>query len=457
MILYAILGFTILVFFHEFGHFIMARIFGIKVEEFAIGMGSPILTKKYKGTIYKINIFPIGGYCKLKGQDDFSSKIESFDENSFYGRPPLQRILVAFGGPLFSYLLGFLLLTAIFYYKGDTQTLYTKVSVMPNSLLKDGDEIISINQKKINTWQELRLELTSMAKENIKITVKRNGSIVNIDNFVYDINKDIITKYKKSIPIVLSTLKDNPAEKAGILPYSRITSINNMIPTDEAKLVYAINYLPLPLKVKCEIPKNIIGVITLDIMDIIYKDKINEREKLYPLIKQVVDYKELKIVPDTDNDKKIIGIYYYFRDFDKEKYIKKIEYTFIESIDKSFSQSFNVISLSLKGVFKIFRGELDAKSNVSGPIKIFKQLGEAGSSGGIFVFLNFTAIISLALAFFNLIPFPALDGGHIFINLFELITRRKPNPKIIGVIQIVGIFILISLLFLVSINDIFGL
>ncbi|HOJ49934.1 MAG TPA: RIP metalloprotease RseP [Spirochaetota bacterium] len=457
MIFYALLGFIILVFFHEFGHFIMAKIVGIRVEEFAIGMGKSIVSKNYKGTLYKINIFPIGGYCKLKGQDDFSAKIENFDEDSFYGRPATSRILVAFGGPLFSYLLGFFLLFTVLYFTGETKLNYTKIAVSSDSLLKDGDEIVEINNKKIDNWQDLQIELLSKARENTSIKVKRDGNLINIENFFYDPSREIIARYKKSIPIIINVLKDSPADKVKIRPYTRIVSINNIIPSDEAKLFYAINYSNLPLSIKLEAPKNIFGVIVLDIIDYLDYYFDFKRDNIYSFIQNFIDFNTVSIMPQLSNERKIIGIQYYFREYEIDKYVKKINYTIFESFDRAFSQSFNVIMLSVKGISKIFKGEIDVKSNVAGPLKIFKQLGEAGSYGGIFAFMNFTAIISLALAFFNLIPFPALDGGHIVVNFFEVVARRRPSPKIIGAIQVVGIVILLSLLFIVSINDIFGL
>lgn len=174
-IVIALLVFGVLVIFHEFGHFSIAKLSGIKVHEFAIGMGPRILKVKDKETEYSIRIFPIGGYVKMEGEDEASS-----DKRSFGNKPLLTRVLVILAGPLMNFILAILLFVVIFYSIGFPTTIINELSPgYPAELsgLKKGDQIVEINNVSINTWEKLENAISkSKDDESLDITIIRDNS-----------------------------------------------------------------------------------------------------------------------------------------------------------------------------------------------------------------------------------------------------------------------------------------
>jgi len=423
-ILYALIGFIILVFFHELGHFIFARLGKVGVEEFAIGMGHAIVKKKYRGTLYKIGWIPFGGYCKLKGQDDFGPVVITEDKDSFFAKPPYIRFLVTFGGPLFSYIFGIILLTIGLLAQGDFKINYTKISTIPNHpALKNGDEILAVNSEKIKNLEEVQLAMINYNKKEIKLTLMRDGKTLDVP-YIPDIDKmqenPDMMHYGNANPIITFVKEDSPASKASIQKGDEVVSINNHSITNELALKYYIQHSPLPLSIKI-------------------------KRQGQELVKE--------ILPTNVNGRNFLGISFNVPR-DLKKYSEKINYGLKDALKNAFNTSLNVVTLSYKGILYLIKGDVSFKDNVAGPIKIFSTMGEAGSKGGFFAFLSFAAFISIALAFFNLLPFPALDGGHMVFSIYEMIFKRRVNPKVVSVLQIFGIVILIGMLIFVSINDI---
>jgi len=174
-IIVALIVFGVLVIFHEIGHFSIAKIAGIKVHEFAIGMGPRLLKLKDKETEYSIRIFPIGGYVKMEGEDEAST-----DKRSFGNKPLLTRILVILAGPLMNFVLAVLIFVTIFYSIGYPTTIINELTPgYPAELvgLKTGDKIISINNSPINNWDEIVQKISSNKERRLNITIERNTSV----------------------------------------------------------------------------------------------------------------------------------------------------------------------------------------------------------------------------------------------------------------------------------------
>ena len=191
-IILGLLGLSFLVFFHETGHFIAAKIFGVKVEAFSIGMGPVLLHHTFRGTDYRLSLIPMGGYCSMKGEKDFKNAVENdlsvmqTESDSFYGIHPLKRILIAFAGPLFNFIFAIIAFTIIAlmgykYYSAGTvvsmaDELYENItSPAHESGLETGDEILSIDGNKMNDFSDLAKYISVNPDKDLKITVKRNG------------------------------------------------------------------------------------------------------------------------------------------------------------------------------------------------------------------------------------------------------------------------------------------
>ena len=190
--LYGILCLFFLILFHEFGHFLAAKLFGVKVESFSIGFGPILLHRTIKGTDYRLSLLPLGGYCGMKGEKDFQKAIEEKlpevrgDKDSLYGIHPFKRILIGFAGPFFNFIFAVFactLINAIGYtYYTYSNKIYINdqvtSSVARDAGILSGDRIISINGKSIEDFSDLITEISQRPDENVKIGVDRDGTIL---------------------------------------------------------------------------------------------------------------------------------------------------------------------------------------------------------------------------------------------------------------------------------------
>ena len=196
-IVYGILGLGFLVFFHETGHFIAARIFGVKVESFSVGMGPVLLHHTFKGTDYRLSLIPLGGYCGMKGEQDYQKAIEENlseikgDKDSFYGVHPFKRLLIAFAGPFFNLLFAFIAFFVIalmgytYYSAGTTVAMADEVyedmtSIAHESGMQSGDTIIAINNKEMNDFSDILTFISTHPDEDVVIKCLRNGEEIDI-------------------------------------------------------------------------------------------------------------------------------------------------------------------------------------------------------------------------------------------------------------------------------------
>lgn len=191
-ILIGLCGLSLLVFFHEFGHFIFAKLFGVKVLSFSIGMGPVLAHKEFKGTDYRISAIPLGGYCGMEGEKDFQNAIEnnlsviSDDPHSLYGVHPAKRAMIAFAGPLFNFLTAILFFTVISMVGYEYYSYSNEISITDDIIespardagMLTGDKIIKINNIETPNFNEVREQIASRPKEELTILVDRNGEIL---------------------------------------------------------------------------------------------------------------------------------------------------------------------------------------------------------------------------------------------------------------------------------------
>jgi len=338
----AIIILSFLIFFHELGHFLMAKLVGVKVEVFSIGFGKKLICKKFKGTKWCLSAVPLGGYVQMKGQDDSNPALKSNEPDSYTTKTPLQKILILLGGPGFNFLLAFLIYLFIAIY-GWPKLAPIIGKTMPNTpaakILKKEDKIIEINNVKIKTWEDIPKVVQKSKILHLKI--KRNNKIIFIT-----------------------------------------------------------------LKPKIEITKNIFN--------------------------ETIKRKIIGIIPNGD--------------------VIKVHYSLFEAIKVAFSKFINDSLLIFKGVEKLITGAIGLNT-ISGPIGIVDVTSKVASVGFI-PLLFLTALLSVNLGVLNLLPIPALDGGHIVFNLYELIFKRELNEEIIVKLTIGGWIILGGLMLVGIYNDI---
>ena len=343
-IVIALLVLSVLIFFHELGHFTAARFFGVQVDVFSIGFGKKLYSRMIGKTQWSISAIPLGGYIKMKGQDDTDPTKVSYDEDSYNIKKPWQRIIILLAGPFANFLLAFILYFAIANLGvpklvANVGTVGKETPAIQAGLLKD-DKILQINGRKIDYWENIG-EYINAAKADISLLIERKQQIIT-----------------------------------------------------------------LQLAPKVIDDKNIFG------------EKITRR-----------------IIGITPSGEKTT-----------------VYFGFMEGLDYAWEETKKASLLIVQSVQKLITGVVGA-DKLGGVITIVDVTAQA-SSAGLAALFFFTALISVNLGVLNLLPIPALDGGHIMFNLYEMFTGKTASDKVMMYITMVGWALLISLMLLGLYNDI---
>ena len=441
-IIYGLIGLGFIVFIHELGHFITAKICGVTVESFSIGMGPILLHKTIKGTDYRLSLIPLGGYCGMKGQKDFQvaldEKLESItgDKDSFYGIHPLKRVIIAFSGPFFNFIfaaIAFMIISMIgySYYTSENKIIlanevYPEMeSIAEKAGLQTGDKILSVNDKETPYFTDIYEAISISANKKTDLQVQRDSEIFNIE-VTPSLNKEtgagVLGIVSWTNPLIDSIEKNSIAEKVGLKEQDLILQINDDIIKNTADYNNAIQkYDNFSMKVLRDNKEIIIENIELN----------TQKE-----------------------DKTTLGITFY-----TEK-VKSKTYSFFPAIINGFVEAGKTTALTFKSLGLLFQG-VDLTKAVSGPLRITVMLGDtakagfsAGFSTGIVTVFNFLAIISISLFIMNLLPIPILDGGLILFALIEAITKKQISPKIQYYVQFIGVGLILFLFVFAMFGDI---
>ena len=424
-----ILGLGILILIHEFGHFFFAKIFGIRVDKFFLffdagdvklfstkmGWFTKLFPKaKDWETEYGIGWLPLGGYCKISGMIDESLDTEQMSSEpqpwEFRSKPAWQRLFVMAGGVLMNFILA---RWGESYVSNDDKNIYVN-ELAYDMGFRNGDHIISFDDYiPENFWTlqaDLAREMTS------KATVLRGTDTVSIyidQNMIGDVLKTP-GMFDLALPFIVKEVADSSINSAsGLLEGDRFIRI------DSVETPYLQDVMPLLRSHAGE-------TITADIA-------------------RANDTLSLQLQIDTAG---MIGVKLEIPAPDTK------EHSFISAIPAGFKKTFTTIGGYLKDLKLVANPSTEAYKSVGSFISIGKIFP---ASWDWFSFLNILALLSVMLGVMNLIPIPALDGGHIVFTLYEIITRRKPSDKFLYVTQIIGMILIFGLLFLAFGNDIAGL
>lgn len=447
-----LLSLSILIVLHEMGHFFPARWFGIKVEKFYLFFDPWFsLFKVKKGdTEYGIGWLPLGGYVKISGMIDESMDKEQMAQPpqpwEFRAKPAWQRLIVMVGGVTVNIIVGFFIYIMVLWVYGKdylpteniTYGIYVnESSALGENLLQHGDRILTVGGIKPKTLEEANGLILIDGYRDLE--VERNGKKISI-TLPEDIEQNVLNKGQRMIfdprvPFVIdSILPDKNAEKSGLKKGDSIVGIeaHRSVPFYMNKFKDAAYFQPYFIE----------SSFYQDIAPEILASANNEI-KLHIIRKD-----NLEIIPVKVDEKGIIGIGN--KKLDKIFKIDHESYGFFESIPAGISSGWNTLTGYVKSLSLLFT-PAGAKS-----------IGGFGSIGSLFskkwdwyVFWTRTALISIILAFMNILPIPALDGGHVMFLLYEMITGRAPGQRFMEIAQIVGMVFLLSLLLYANANDIF--
>ncbi len=391
---------------HEFGHFIISKLFKVQVNEFAIGFGPKIFQKQFKGTMYSLRCIPLGGYCAIEGEDGNTDSEHSFAKISWY-----KKILILVAGVVMNAILAIAIFLSIaFSYKTATTkiTEFSPNSVLQNAGLEVGDEIVSINGKKTLIFDDLTNQNVSYGQK-VKIEYIHNGNTkeVELDNAVTKIgNIGVVFKIDdegnptNEIDMVSG---GGSAVEAGIKAGDKIVSINDV--------------------------------------------KTNTSAEVISIIRENAN-KEMKLTYERKNETTTINI----TPKEKENFDLGIASTQIVDTNLKYAilNMVNDVSRIIGSYVDLFRGKVGI-NDMSGIVGIGEVVSK---TNGIISFLNLMAIISLAVGVANIMPFPPLDGGKVVIVLFETITRKKVSENVEAIISYIGMGLLILLTIFVTYKDI---
>lgn len=416
----------VIIFIHEFGHFSMAKLFGIPVATFSLGFGPKLFGFRLKETEYKVSAIPLGGYVKIHGMEDQQAAPD--DPNSFYNKPRWQRFLVLFMGVGFNMILAILLIT-IAHVRGievsKSIILPPRIgAVAPDSPaakagFQPGDVIVEMNGQQINTWRELNYMTLINPNERMRVVVKRGNQIVQKDiQLGQDPNRGLgwlgVSPYTDVI--VLDVAKNRPAVLAGLKLNDRIVRING-VP------VYGTESTPALIQKSQGKP-----------VEMVIERKEGNRTVV----------KTLMIQPVKQGARWILGF-----SPGEPTVLKKLQWP--EAFRESFRTCKEHVQLNALFLSKLFRGKLSLKAT-SGPFEI-ARMSDAARRTSLSTFLLLIGTISFDIGIINLLPIPALDGGHILFLLVEGITRRELSIKVKERVSMIGFAFLICVMVVVLYYD----
>lgn len=434
-ILQFVLSLSILVIIHELGHFTLAKIFKTRVEKFYLFFDPWFALFKFKKgeTEYGVGWLPLGGYVKISGMIDESMDKEQMklppQPYEFRSKSSGQRLLIMIGGVLFNFILAMLIYVTVLFAWGETYlpTSSVKYGIVTDSVgksigLRNGDKILSVDNQHIENFMQISADIVLNKRKTIQ--VERDGQTVNIDvpqSYIPQMlkGKGQIEPRTPFGPFVIAAFgKGSPAEAAGVKKEDELVGIDGMRFTwfDQFQ-----TYL-----------------------------KENKDRQITLNVKRGTDTLNIPVKPMQTG---LLGVGR-STTMDQIFELKTIKYGFFESIPAGLKKGFRTISDYLKQFRLLF----------SKHTKAYESLGGFITIGNIFPgewdwqsFWNLTAFLSIILAIMNILPIPALDGGHVMFLLFEVVTGRKPSDKFLEYAQIAGMVLLLGLLILANGNDVIRL
>ncbi len=467
-----ILALSILVTIHELGHFLPAKWFGMRVDKFFLFFDWPrkLLSVKYKGTEYGIGLIPFGGYVKIAGMIDESMDTEQFDKEDgepktkeeaqqevekkadtpkelpppepweFRAKSVPKKMIVICGGVIMNVLLAIAIYTGLLFAYGKTyiknDSLKYGIYVEEASPLYElgvctGDNVLKVNDQEVKYFREI-INPTYFLAENPTMTIERDGQTKSID-----IPTDYLDK-------ITDAARDD--QMLASINYPTIVTVPDSMQNADG----SIGPNTLPAKVA--------GLQTGDRILSLDGEPVQFWHEMSPIIQKhkgedlavsfirASDTLEKTLKVDTAG---IIGVSTYDEFLETEQ----IKYGFFESLGQGTSEAFGTLWANMQGLGKVIRGEASVRKNLAGPVRIAGMFRKTTDRAGWVGFLMLTAMLSMWLAFVNILPIPALDGGHLMFLIYEAFAGKEPPLKLRMAMQQIGFLLMLLLMAFIVLND----
>jgi len=436
-----LLALSILIVLHEFGHYITAKWFGCRVEKFFLFFDPwfSLVKKKIGDTVYGIGWLPLGGYVKISGMIDESMDKEAMKqppkEWEFRSKPAWQRLIIMLGGIIMNVLVAFIIYAFVLMAWGEDRIPNSSVKngiwvidpLMNKLGFESGDKILSVNGNPIENFEEIQPKLLIGGK---KVIIERNGKLQEV-NLPKDLIDKLITRKDKRrtlitqrIPSLIGMYDDKDTaygKQAGLHPFDKILTVNNQ----PVQFMDEINTVG---------SKNKNGKVNLQVLrnndTISLSSRVNSEGRLELALLNLKQYDSLGVFDVIHKD-----------------------YSFFGSFPAGVNKAIEKLNFYIDQFKLILDPETGAYKGVGG----FKAIGSVFPTEWSWeAFWNITAFLSIILAFMNLLPIPALDGGHVMFTLYEMVSGRKPNEKFMEYAQVAGMILLLLLMLYANGNDWFG-
>lgn len=443
---WVLLAIMILVFVHELGHFLLAKLFGMRVDKFSIGFPPKVIGRKIGETEYVVGLTPLGGYVKIAGMVDESMDTDFTDTEpqpwEFRAKPVWQRSLVIVAGVVFNIILAAVVFVSLKATYGEAYIpTLGSVRVEDGSVayrmgLRTGDEIVLVNGEPVaengGLWS---LEETLLANP-LTVTVEREGRRIKLTG-----PSDLFTQLGRSKgafgilydpPLVGLVDLGSPAEEAGLRRGDMIVSVDGDSLSWWSEIGLRVNALEgAPVTVR-----------------FVRSDTADAPAGTLPAYRTPGGGAyDITLSPEDTGDGWKIGVW---------PFLEVREYGLLEAIPAGISETWITTRVIVTSLKRVFTGQENFRENVGGPIMIAKATKEAADRGASF-FWRIVAVLSITLAFINILPIPALDGGHLVFLVYEGITRREPSMRVRVVMQQIGMVLLLGFMAFVIFNDILKL
>ena len=442
-ILIGLVGLGLVVFVHELGHMLAAKAVGIEVQAFSLGWGRRLVGYTWRGTEYRISVFPVGGYCKMKGEHSYQSALENdedtipHEQGGFYAASPWRRIVTLLAGPVANIVFAIIILSVVWWAGFSVETYENRIvlaseygssneSPADQAGLRTGDVVTAIDGQPVRSYSDLQQIVAQNALTGLRFTVRRDGRELTVPvtpRLVSETGAGYIGVYPWVEPVVGTVVEGSQAARAGFQSGDRVVAV-------------AGEPVPHVWEFRTQLER--------------------ARDDGDAPVTVTVSREGTRASLQVDASVETLNTGMDFRTIT----VPTPDYNVFGALGRGAVESVNILVTSIRSLRLLFHG-VELTSAVAGPVRISYFIGDVATSGfqigfvtGLRSLFNFLALLSVVLFFMNLLPIPVLDGGQILLAVVEWLRGKSPHPRTIYRYQLAGSVVVFALLFFALFGDI---